>query len=114
MKHFITLSWFLSSLAQAAPQVVFSNGVISAVPDVNRPPVREMLEVLEQEGCAAQKGARRITLASGCNFLRGLYRYAFSDKETKALRTVFIEFTVIRSPQGYGFISAAPLELVTR
>lgn len=99
------------TLAAAAPQVIFSNGVIRAVPDTSRPPVREMLGILEQEGCAAQKGARSITLSSGCNFLRGLYRYAFVDKETKATRTVFIEFTAIRSAQGHGFISAAPLEL---
>jgi len=113
MKLFLAIALF-SSLAAAAPQVVFSNGVITALPDPSRPPVREMLDVLEQDGCAAQKGARRIAIGGSCNFLRGLYRYAFVDKETKATRTVFVEFTAIRTAQGHGFISAAPVELVAR
>lgn len=102
-----------SATANAAPQIVFQQGNVVALPDQHLPPVKEQLEIIEQEKCVAQKSGRKIVVNGNCSFLRGLYRYAFFDKENKSERTLFLEFTVFRSGGGHAFISAAPLELVS-
>ncbi len=110
----LTLGLFLNwTRCDAAPQVVFQQGTILALPDQKMPPIKEALDILEQENCGVQRSRRKIAVNGSCGFLRGLYRYAFLDKVKNNERTVFVEFTVFRSGGGHAFISAAPLELAT-
>ena len=107
----LVCSLLFSAASYAAPQVVYSGGKVSVVPDPKMPAVNEKMEILEQEHCTSAAQGRQVAVNGECNFLRGLYRYAFSDKGKE--RTLFYEFSVYRAGSGHAFIAAAPLELLS-
>lgn len=113
MKWLAAMFWVscFSLSAYAAPRVVYSAGRISVVADPKMPALKEKLEILEHDQCTTTAQARTVDVRGNCSFLRGLYRYAFSDKGKE--RTLFYEFSVSRSGAGHAFIAAAPLELLS-
>lgn len=93
------------------PSVRYADSSIVGVVPQDHKALGRSMEIIESEGCAAQRtSANSVNVSNRCDFLRGVFSYRRIDPATSVREQVFVGFALSRkSPRSYTFMVSGPM-----